>query len=135
MGLVGVLRFALGEVAIEDALGEVGSCGQQGALAADVVRQLKAGLGVLRQAASRAQVDAETLERNLAELEAIASTKDSDEVTAFRAQGPDALKLAREVAREHETLIQSGAPLPPLARFIASHPKMTPFAGAARRSN
>ncbi len=42
---------------------------QQGALAADVVRQLKAGLGVLRQGALRAQEDAETLKRNLAELD------------------------------------------------------------------
>lgn len=73
--------------------------------------------------------------RNLAELEAITSTKDSDEVTAFRSQGPDALKFAREIAREHLALTQSGAALPPLDRFIAAHPKMTPFAGAARRSN
>jgi len=42
---------------------------QQGALAADVVRQLKAGLGVLRQGAARAQEDAETLKRNLADLD------------------------------------------------------------------
>jgi DNA repair protein SbcC/Rad50 len=42
---------------------------QQGALASDVVRQLKAGLGVLRQGALRAQEDAETLKRNLADLD------------------------------------------------------------------
>lgn len=75
--------------------------------------------------------------RNLAELEATASQRDPEEVAAFRAHGPDALKLAREVAREHAALVQggAGAALPPLSRFLASHTKTSSFAGQTRRSN
>lgn len=75
--------------------------------------------------------------RNLAELEATASQRDPDEVAAFRSHGPDALKLAREVAREHAALVQggAGAALPPLSRFLASHTKTSSFAGQTRRSN
>ena len=75
--------------------------------------------------------------RNLAELEATASQRDPDEVTAFRAHGPDALKLAREVANEHAALIAggAGAALPPLNRFLASHAKTSTYAGQTRRSN
>lgn len=75
--------------------------------------------------------------RNLAELEATASQRDPEEVAAFRSHGPDALKLAREVAREHAALVQggAGAALPPLSRFLASHTKTSSFAGQTRRSN
>ena len=42
---------------------------QQGALAADVVKQLKAGLAVVRQGLARAQEDAAGTRRSLAELD------------------------------------------------------------------
>ncbi|TXH59977.1 MAG: DNA repair protein, partial [Burkholderiaceae bacterium] len=42
---------------------------QQGALAADVVKQLKAGLAVVRQGLARAQEDAAGVRRSLAELD------------------------------------------------------------------
>jgi exonuclease SbcC len=76
---------------------------QQGALAADVVRQLKAGLGVLRQGALRTQEDAETLKRNLAELDG-------------SAQGVQAAVEQRSVATaRHESARQR------LAQVTAEH--------------
>jgi exonuclease SbcC len=45
---------------------------EQGALAADVVKQLKAGLAVVRQGAARAQEDAAGVKRSLADLDGTA---------------------------------------------------------------
>ena len=108
---------------------------QQGALAADVVKQLKAGLAVVRQGLARAQEDAAGVRRSLAELDGASQAVLA--AAARRSSAAASLETARQrlakVTAEHAGAAETEARRRALAEEV-KRAKDEHDAGAQRLS-